>query len=93
MDDVAVKDEITRNSSQISEGLKQLLDKTPVGHLTAPQRTSGGIEMIAVCSKGASKDDSAIRKAISDKLLAAEYENDAAKRLKEMRANAVVVKR
>lgn len=91
MEDVAVKELITRNSLQLSEGLKQLLDKTPVGHLTPPQRTVDGIEMIAVCSKDASEDDTALRNAISQKLLAAEIDADAAKRLKEMRSYAIVV--
>jgi peptidyl-prolyl cis-trans isomerase SurA len=90
-EDVAVKDELTRNSLQLSEGFKQLLDKTPVGHLTPPQRTVDGIEMIAVCSKGVSDDDTALRNAISEKLLAAEIDADAVKRLKEMRSYAVVV--
>lgn len=90
-EDVAVKDELTRNSLQLSEGFRQLLDKTPVGHLTPPQRTVDGIEMIAVCSKGVSDDDTALRNAISEKLLAAEIDADAVKRLKEMRSYAVVV--
>jgi peptidyl-prolyl cis-trans isomerase SurA len=90
-EDVAVKEMITRNSLQLSEGLKQLLEKTPVGHLTPPQRTVDGIEMIAVCSKDLSDDDTALRNAISQKLLAAEIDADAAKRLKEMRSYAVVV--
>lgn len=93
MDDVAVKDEIIRNSLQISDQLKDILDKTPVGHLTAPERTSDGVEMIAVCSKGVSNDDSAVRKAISDRLLSAEMRADAARRLAEIRSYAVIVKR
>jgi peptidyl-prolyl cis-trans isomerase SurA len=93
MDDVAVKDEIIRNSLQISDQLKDILDKTPVGHLTSPERTSDGIEMIAVCSKGVSTDDTAVRKAISDRLLSAEMRADAARRLAELRSYAVIVKR
>jgi peptidyl-prolyl cis-trans isomerase SurA len=91
MDDVAVKDLMTRNSIQLSDALKDVLDKTPVGHLTPPQRTSEGIEMIAVCSKTASDDDSALRDSISQRLLDAEMEADAARRLKELRSYAVVV--
>ncbi len=91
MDDVAIKDPLTRNSLQLSDSVKDLLDKTPVGHLTPPERTADGIEMIAVCAKGASNDDTALRNAISQRLLQAEMEADAAKRLKEMRARAVVV--
>jgi peptidyl-prolyl cis-trans isomerase SurA len=91
MDDVAIKDPLTRNSLQLSDSVKDLLDKTPVGHLTPPERTPDGIEMIAVCAKGASDDDTALRDAISQRLLQAEMEADAAKRLKEMRVRAVVV--
>jgi peptidyl-prolyl cis-trans isomerase SurA len=91
MDDVAIKDQLTRNSLQLSDSVKDLLDKTPVGHLTPPERTTDGIEMIAVCAKGASEDDTALRDAISQRLLAAEMEADAAKRLKELRSEAVVV--
>ncbi len=92
MDNVAVKEEIVRNSSQLNAVLKQLLDKTAAGHLTPPQRTQDGIEMIAVCSKSASTDDSALRAAISAKLLSAEIEANAAKRLKELRSHAIIVK-
>ncbi|MGH6677056.1 MAG: hypothetical protein ACRECE_12645, partial [Xanthobacteraceae bacterium] len=91
MEDVAVKEPLTRNSLQLSDTVKDLLDKTPVGHLTPPERTADGIEMIAVCGKGAAEDDTALRDSISQKLLAAEMEADAARRLKQIRSEAVVV--
>lgn len=93
MDNVAVKEEITRSSADMSTPLKKLLEKTPVGHLTAPQRTEDGIEMIAVCSKGASTDQSAVLAAISARLLNAQIKTAAAERLKELRANAIIVKK
>ncbi|MGH6936871.1 MAG: SurA N-terminal domain-containing protein, partial [Methylocella sp.] len=57
MNDVTVRDSLTKSSVEIGENLRQLLDKTPAGHLTAPQRSSEGLEMIAVCAKGTAKDD------------------------------------
>jgi peptidyl-prolyl cis-trans isomerase SurA len=93
MDNVAVKEEITSNSSQLNPQLKDLFDKTSVGHLTPPQRTPDGIEMIALCNKTASNDDTALRSAISERLLTVEIEADAAKRLKELRARAIIVKK
>ena len=93
MDNVAVKEEIVRNSTELAAPLKTLLDKTPTGHLTPPQRTTSGIEMIAVCSKSASTDESALRAAISAKLLTAIIEKAAAKRLKELRAHAIIAKK
>jgi peptidyl-prolyl cis-trans isomerase SurA len=69
-----------------------MFDKTEVGHLTAPQRTGEGIEMIAICGRTASNDDTALRAQISERLLDAELQQDAARRLKELRSHAVIVK-
>ncbi|MGH6819690.1 MAG: hypothetical protein ACREDU_02375 [Methylocella sp.] len=93
MNDVTVRESLIKTSVEIGEGLRQLLDKTPAGHLTAPQRSSEGLEMIAVCAKGTAKDDSAARAAISQKILAAHIAADGERRLKELRARAVIVQR
>ncbi len=91
MNDVTVRDPLTKTSVELGESLRQLLDKTPEGHLTVPQRSSEGLEMIAVCAKGTAKDDSAARAAISQKILAAHIAADSERRLKELRARAVIV--
>jgi len=91
MDNVAVKEEVTRNSLQLNPAMKKLLDSTPVGHLTPPQMTIDGVEMLAVCNKSASSDESAIRQEISRRILDSEIEAAAAKRLKELRAHAIIV--
>ena len=77
----------------MDEALRQMLDKTPTGHLTPPQRSTAGIEMLAVCNKSTSKDDSSIRAAISERILAAELDADAEKKLQELRSHAVIVKK
>ncbi len=92
INDVTVRDPLTRTSLEINEELRQLLDKTPVGHLTAPSRTPSGLEMVAVCAKGPAKDDTAARQAIAQRLLAAKVGEDSARRLKELRDRAIVVK-
>lgn len=92
INDVTVRDPLTKTSAEMGEALRELLDKTPTGHLTAPQRSMEGLEMIAVCTKGVAKDDSAARTAISQKLLAAHIAADSERRLKEIRAKAVIVK-
>jgi peptidyl-prolyl cis-trans isomerase SurA len=92
LNDVTVRDPLIRTSPELSEGLRQLLDKTPVGHLTPPQRSSSGIEMVALCNKDTAKDDTAVRTAISQKLLSGLIAADSERRLKELRARAVIVK-
>jgi peptidyl-prolyl cis-trans isomerase SurA len=93
MDDVAVKEEIRRNGTQLSQALKQLLDKTPAGHLTPPQRTPEGVEMVAVCNKTASNDDTAIRATIAERLIADEVDAEGEKKLQELRTHAVIQKK
>jgi peptidyl-prolyl cis-trans isomerase SurA len=93
LEDVAVKEEIRRNASQLSQPIRQLLDKTPPGHLTPPQRTAEGVEMLAVCSKSASRDDSSVRAAISERIISAELDAEGEKRLQELRSHAVIVKK
>jgi peptidyl-prolyl cis-trans isomerase SurA len=93
MDNVAVKEEVIRDSLQLGDQLKQLLDKTATGHLTPPARTTEGIEMLAVCSKTASSDDTSLRAEISQRIVSVKIEADAQKRLQELRANAVIVKK
>jgi peptidyl-prolyl cis-trans isomerase SurA len=93
MDDAVIKPPLSRTSLQLGEGLKQLLDKTQVGHVTAPQRSATGIEMLALCSKGNAKDDTTARDAIAQKILAVRYASEEARLLKELRSHAVVQKR
>ena len=90
---VAVREPVTRTSTQISSSLKDLLDKTPVGHLSAPSRSSSGLEMVAVCERGAPKDDTELRKSIADRLLQVHIDQDTLARLKDMRSRAVIEKR
>lgn len=91
--DVTVRDPLRRSAVELSEGLRQLLDKTQVGHLTPPQRSASGLEMVAVCGKDTAKDTSAARAAIAQKILAAHIAADKQRRLKELRAKAVIVAR
>lgn len=49
--DVAIRSNTIRSSAELAKPLAALLEKTPVGRLTPPSRTSQGVEMVAVCSK------------------------------------------
>jgi len=93
MDDVVIRNPLSRTAVQLGEALKQLLDKTPTGHVTPPQRSATGFEMLALCSKGASKDDTSARELITQKILAARYAAEEAKLLKELRSHAVIKKK
>jgi peptidyl-prolyl cis-trans isomerase SurA len=87
---VAVREKLTRNSSQLGDGIKELLDKTPVGHLTEPSRSPNGIELVAVCNRSAVTDDEDLRKTISERLLAAHFADAEAEKYKDLRAHAII---
>jgi len=93
MPDVVVKNPITRNSMQISDGMRQVLEKTPVGHVTQAERSPSGIEMLALCGKNSVKDDATARQAIAQRLLSAHYDKEEERMLKEIRTHYVIKKR
>ena len=89
---VAVREPLKRSSTELNDGIREVLDKLPVGHVTPPSRSPNGIEVIALCDRSASKDDSELRKSISDRLLAEHYEREEKQKYAEMRASAVIEK-
>jgi len=90
LNDVAIRDPIRRTTTELSAGLRKILDDTPEGHLTPVQRSPQGLEMIAVCHKRPALDDTALRKQISEKILSDRLQADQRHRLKEMRQRAVI---
>jgi peptidyl-prolyl cis-trans isomerase SurA len=89
--DVAVKNTVTRSSANMPPQLVAMLDRTPVGHLTPPQRTVSGIEMIAVCAKRSGSDSDAARESVRQDLLDERYEAKAKKLYHDLRRRAVIV--
>ena len=49
--DVAVRDAINRNSSDLTPQLREILGNVQVGHLTPAETTAQGLQMFAVCAK------------------------------------------
>ena len=45
--EVAVRDPVNKSSADLPQSLRDILDKTDVGHLTAPEQTGEGIQMFA----------------------------------------------
>ena len=51
MPNAAIRETVTKTSADIPAVLREVLDKTPIGHLTAPEVTKQGIEMVALCGQ------------------------------------------
>jgi len=89
---VVVREPVTRTTSALGDQLADLLNKTPVGHLTAPSRDSAGLVALALCEKTKAKGDAA-REQASQRILARKIAADAENLYKELRATAVIVKK
>jgi len=46
-----IRDSVTKTTAELPDALRKVLDDTPIGHLTAPEVTKAGIEMVVLCSR------------------------------------------
>jgi peptidyl-prolyl cis-trans isomerase SurA len=91
LNNVAVRDQIIRSSSDVPPDLRKGLDSVPVGQLTAPEITTLGIEMFAVCAKDASKaDNSPGKKQAKEALFAQKFDQQSKRYLQELRRQALI---
>ena len=88
--DVAVRDAITKNSSDLAPALRDLLASIELGRLTSPEVTAQGLQMFAVCDKKETKTDSPIKTQLRQELFAKRFENEAKKYLEEIRKQAMI---
>jgi peptidyl-prolyl cis-trans isomerase SurA len=88
--DVAVREPISRSSSDLAPQLRDVLGSIPVGHLTAPEATEQGLQMFALCDKKDSKTDSPLKREMRQQLFAKRYEAESKKYLDEIRKQAMI---
>jgi peptidyl-prolyl cis-trans isomerase SurA len=90
MQSAAIRDIVTRTSADIPEVLRKVLDDTPIGHLTAPEVTKQGIEMVALCGRKPTTIDTPKKKEIREKMYAEKYEAKSKWYLNEVRKGAMI---
>jgi peptidyl-prolyl cis-trans isomerase SurA len=88
--DVAVRDQVSKFSSDLAAQLRQILDGTAMGHLTPPEQTAEGIQMFAVCAKKESKADSPEMKQIRDQMFQEKFGAKAKRYLDTLRRQAMI---
>jgi peptidyl-prolyl cis-trans isomerase SurA len=88
--DVAVRDQIIRTSADIPQALREILDKTPIGHLTEPEVTQQGIEMFALCNRQDTRLDSAAKREIQNEMVSKKFLEQSDRFLKELRKQAMI---
>lgn len=90
MQNGTIRDPVTRTSADLPAPLRELLDKTPVGHLTPPEITSKGVEMVALCERKATTVDTPKKREIREKMFAEKYETKQKAYLAEIRKAAMI---
>jgi peptidyl-prolyl cis-trans isomerase SurA len=90
MQNAAIQGSVTKTSADIPASLRELLDGTPIGHLTPPEVTKQGIEMVALCARNPTTIDTPKKKEIRDKMFAEKYEAKSKAYLREVRGSAMI---
>jgi peptidyl-prolyl cis-trans isomerase SurA len=88
--DVAVRDPITRTSGELTAKLREVLDSTPVGKLTAPDITPQGVEVFAVCDKKESTRSKVGERDAREELFGEKFTAQGKKFLQELRRSAMI---
>src|SRR4030081_2378113 len=90
MQNAAIREIVTKTSADIPLVLREVLDKTPIGHLTAPEVTKQGVEMVALCGRQPTTVDTPKKKEIRDKMFAEKFEAKSKWYLQEIRKAAMI---
>jgi peptidyl-prolyl cis-trans isomerase SurA len=88
--DVTVRDEITRSSLDVPAKQREVLDATPVGHLTPPGVAQLGVEVFAVCAKEPTHGDSPEEREAREEISNQRYEAQSKRYLEELRRSAMI---
>jgi peptidyl-prolyl cis-trans isomerase SurA len=90
MQNAAIREIVVKTSADIPPNLRKLLDDTPIGHLTPPEMTKQGIEMVALCARTPTTVDTPKKREIREKMYSEKYEATSKAYLQEVRKAAMI---
>jgi peptidyl-prolyl cis-trans isomerase SurA len=90
MPDATIRGTVIKTSADLPQPLREILDKTPIGHLTAPEVTKQGVEMVALCSRKETTADTPRKREIKDKMFADKFTAKSKEYLQEVRKAAMI---
>src|SRR3954447_19078676 len=90
MQNAAIRETVTKTSADLPAALRELLDKTPVGHLTAPEVTKQGVEMVALGGRKPTTVDTPKKREVREKMFMEKYEKKQKAYLDEVRKAAMI---
>jgi peptidyl-prolyl cis-trans isomerase SurA len=90
MTGVVVRPTVRREETQLSEALRKSLTGLDVGGITQPEKTSEGIQVVAICAKTAIHGHTQASEEVREELASEEGEMVARRYLRDLRADAVI---
>ena len=90
MQNAAIREPVSKTSADIPAVLREVLDKTPIGHLTAPEVTKQGVEMVALCGRKPTTIDTPKKREMREKMFAEKFEKKSKAYLEEVRKAAMI---
>lgn len=88
--DVAVKEPLTRSSSDLPPKLRELLDGMAIGKLTPPDITAQGVEVFALCDRRESKGDTGKERDAREQIFGERYTAQGKQFLQELKRAAKI---
>lgn len=85
-----IRDSVTKTTADLPEALRKVLDETPIGHLTAPEVTKAGIEMVVLCSRKPTMIDTPKKREVREKMYQEKYEKTQKAYLDDLRKAAMI---
>jgi len=85
-----IRETITKTTAELPEALRKVLDDTPIGHLTAPEVTKAGIEMVVLCARKPTMIDTPKKREVREKMYQEKYEKTQKAYLEEIRKAAMI---
>jgi peptidyl-prolyl cis-trans isomerase SurA len=90
MQNAAIREIVVKTSADIPPNLRKVLDDTPIGHLTPPEVTKQGVEMVALCARNPTTVDTPKKREIREKMYTQKYEATSKTYLQEVRKAAMI---
>ena len=90
MQNAAIRETVTKTSADMPASLREILDNTPVGHLTPPEITKQGVEMVVLCGRDPTKVDTPKKREIREKMFNEKFEAKSKSYLREIRGASMI---
>jgi len=90
LSEVAVREPVNKSSADLRQELRDILDKTEIGHLTPPEQTAEGIQMFAICSKKESTTDTPSSRKVREEMFQQKFGAKAKRYLADLRRTAMI---